>query len=56
MRPQYPWEDVVRILNQANGARWTIERFGAPFEEQSASGSPTRNCWKGRLVGRPRIV
>ena len=27
MRPQYPWEDVVRVLNQAGGARWTIERL-----------------------------
>ena len=27
MRPQYPWEDVVRVLNQADGARWTIERL-----------------------------
>jgi DNA invertase Pin-like site-specific DNA recombinase len=22
-----PWEDVVRVLNQAGGARWTIERL-----------------------------
>ena len=27
MRPQYPWEDVVRVLNQADGARWTTERL-----------------------------
>ena len=27
MRPQYPWEDVVRVLNQAERARWTIERL-----------------------------
>src|SRR5271157_1502638 len=27
MRPQYPWEDVVQVLNQAGGARWTVERL-----------------------------
>ena len=27
MRPQYPWEDVARVLNQADGARWTTERL-----------------------------
>jgi len=27
MRPQYSWEDVVRILNQAEGARWSVERL-----------------------------
>ena len=27
MRPQYPWEDVVRVLNQGDGARWTTERL-----------------------------
>ena len=27
MRPQYPWEDVIRVLNQADGARWTTERL-----------------------------
>ena len=27
MRPQSPWEDVVQVLNQAGGARWTTERL-----------------------------
>jgi len=27
MRPQYSWKDVVRILNQADGARWSVERL-----------------------------
>ncbi len=27
MRPQYPWEDVVQVLNQAGGSRWTTERL-----------------------------
>ena len=27
MRPEHPWEDVVRVLNQADGPRWTIERL-----------------------------
>src|SRR5271157_3092387 len=27
MRPQYPWEDVVQVLNQAGGARLTTERL-----------------------------
>jgi DNA invertase Pin-like site-specific DNA recombinase len=27
MRPQYPWEDVARVLDQTDGARWTVERL-----------------------------
>jgi hypothetical protein len=27
MRPQYPWEDVARTLNQTDGARGTVERL-----------------------------
>ena len=27
MRPSYPWEDVVRVLNMEGGARWTVERL-----------------------------
>ncbi len=27
MRPQYPWEDPVRMFNQADGVRWTTERL-----------------------------
>jgi DNA invertase Pin-like site-specific DNA recombinase len=27
MRPQYPWEDVARTLNQTDGGHWTVERL-----------------------------
>ena len=27
MRPEYPWDDVVQVLNQADGVRWTTERL-----------------------------
>jgi DNA invertase Pin-like site-specific DNA recombinase len=27
MRPQYPWEDVVRVLAGADGAHWSVERL-----------------------------
>ena len=27
MRPTSPWEDVVRVLNQQDGAKWSVERL-----------------------------
>ena len=33
MRPQYPWEDPVRMFNQADGGAGPPSACGEPFEE-----------------------
>ncbi len=44
MRPSQPWGDVVRVLNRATEAAWTVSGCAAPCDDWWPRASWRRNC------------
>ena len=49
MRPDQPWGDVVRVLNQGQGATWTVERLRRTVRRLAGEG-----IIEASLLGRSR--